>query len=83
VKNVKEAGGIRLHDRVLLSCKTGRIGYVTSFTGSYLRVQDIEGNYLRISPTYNQIPCSNIRKVLSHHHNWISQQITPSDYWFV
>jgi len=83
VKNIKEAGGIRLHDRVMLSGKTGRIGYVTSFTGSYVRVQDIEGNYLRISPKYTQIPRSKIRKVLSHHHNWISQQVPLSDYRFV
>lgn len=50
-----------------------KIGYISGFTGKWVYVQDIEGNYLRISEKYKQINPKELQ-LICRNNNYISQQ---------
>ena len=70
-KNTKlvttKTGTYHLLDKVSVC---GRIGWITSFTGSSARVVDADGEYITTSDKYTQVSLSQI-EVLGHNNNWI------------
>jgi hypothetical protein len=66
-KNTKERLGIYLNDEVIFR---GKRGWVSSFTGSSVRIWDISGEYVKMQEkNYSQVPISKIRR-LSHNNGW-------------
>lgn len=49
----------------------GKIGYISGFTGNWVYVQDIKGDYLQTTPKYKQINTGKI-KLISRNNNWIT-----------
>lgn len=66
-KNTKFSSGLYLNDMVIFR---GQIGWVSSFTGSSVRIWDINGNYVLMQEkSYTQVPASKVRR-LSHNNGW-------------
>lgn len=66
-KNTKFSSGLYLNDKVAFR---GQKGWVSSFTGSSVRIWDIDGNYVSMQEkSYTQVPASKVRK-LSHNNGW-------------
>ena len=66
-KNTKERLGVYLNDEVIFR---GKRGWVSSFTGSSVRIWDISGEYVKMQEkNYSQVPISKIRR-LSHNNGW-------------
>ena len=66
-KNSKFSSGLYLNDMVLFR---GQTGWISSFTGSSVRIWDIDGNYVSMQEkSYTQVPASKIRR-LSHNNGW-------------
>ncbi|MEZ0535981.1 RNA-guided endonuclease IscB [Caldicellulosiruptoraceae bacterium PP1] len=61
-----------LWDRVYIPL-INKIGYISGFTGKWVYVQDIDGNYLQVSKKYKQINPKEI-VLLSRSNNYICQQ---------
>ncbi|KZL92800.1 RNA-guided endonuclease IscB [Clostridium magnum] len=60
-----------LFDKVKIGSNTG---FVSGFTGNMVYVQDIEGNYLQVSPKYKQISTDNV-SLISRNNNWIYKEV--------
>jgi len=60
-----------LFDKVKIGPNTG---FISGFTGNMVYVQDIEGNYLQVSPKYKQISTDNVR-LISRNNNWIYKEV--------
>ena len=66
-KNTKFTRGIFLNDEVVFR---GKRGWVSSFTGSSVRIWDINGDYVKMQEkSYSQVPINKIRR-LSHNNGW-------------
>lgn len=66
-KNTKERLGVYLNDEVIFR---GKRGWVSSFTGSSVRIWDISGEYIKMQEkNYSQVPISKVRR-LSHNNGW-------------
>ena len=66
-KNIKERLGVYLNDEVIFR---GKRGWVSSFTGSSVRIWDISGEYVKMQEkNYSQVPISKVRR-LSHNNGW-------------
>ena len=66
-KNTKERLGVYLNDEVIFR---GKRGWVSSFTGSSIRIWDISGEYVKMQEkNYSQVPISKVRR-LSHNNGW-------------
>ena len=66
-KNTKFASGLFLNDEVVFR---GKRGWVSSFTGSNVRIWDISGEYVKMQEkNYPQVPISKVR-MLSHNNGW-------------
>ncbi|WP_241755022.1 RNA-guided endonuclease IscB [Koleobacter methoxysyntrophicus] len=50
-----------------------KTGYISGFTGKWVYVQDIEGNYLQISEKYKQVNSKELR-LICRNNNYICQQ---------
>jgi hypothetical protein len=57
-----------LHDRVLLN---DQIGFISGFTGNWVYVQDIFGNYIQASNKYKQVNPKELTLVCRN-NNWVS-----------
>ena len=75
-KNVKEivtkSGKWCLWDKVKITT-TGGIGFISGFTGKWVYVQDIDGNYLQLSDKYKQINPSEL-VLICRNNNYVTQQ---------
>lgn len=75
-KNIKEIvaknGKWCLWDKVKV-ITTGQIGFVSGFTGKWVYVQDIHGNYLQLSDKYKQINPNQL-VLICRNNNYITQQ---------
>lgn len=58
-----------LWDKVFLPTMD-KLGFISGFTGKYVYVQDLTGNYLRISQKYKQISVDALRLVCRN-NNWV------------
>lgn len=66
-KNTKFTLGLFLNDEVIFR---GRRGWISSFTGSSIRIWDINGEYVKMQEkNYSQVPISKVRR-LSHNNGW-------------
>ena len=66
-KNTKFASGLFLNDEVVFR---GKRGWVSSFTGSSVRIWDISGEYIKMQEkNYSQVPISKVQR-LSHNNGW-------------
>lgn len=74
-KNTKEINykGLKwcLWDKVLVGDK---VGFISGFTGNAVYIQDIEGNYIQVSPKYKQVGVNNI-KLISRNNNWVCKEV--------
>jgi len=74
-KNTKEIvaknGKWCLWDKVKMP--TGKIGFISGFTGKWVYVQDIDGNYLQLSDKYKQINPNQL-VLICRNNNYITQQ---------
>lgn len=75
-KNTKEIirNGFKwcLWDKVYIE-KLDKIGYISGFTGKMVYIQDMEGNYLQVSPKYKQISNNDIL-LIQRNNNYISER---------
>ena len=63
-----------LWDKVYIS-KLGTTGFISGFTGKWVYVQDINGNYLKLpNKSYKQINPDNIKLVVRN-NNWIRKEL--------
>jgi len=53
--------------------KACEIGFISEFTGKWVYVQDIDGNYLQLSDKYKQINPSEL-VLICRNNNYITQQ---------
>jgi hypothetical protein len=60
-----------LYDKVKLN---GDIGFISGFSGNMIYVQDIDGEYIQISPKYKQISTDNI-ELINRNNNYICEGI--------
>ena len=66
-KNTKFLLGLFLNDEVSFR---GKCGWVSSFTGNYIRIWDINGKYVkRQEKNYPQVSINKVKK-LSHNNGW-------------
>ena len=56
-----------------------KFGYISGFTGNWVYVQDIQGNYLQITSKYKQISTEKIR-LLCRNNNWITDSSSTFAY---
>jgi hypothetical protein len=50
------------------------VGFISGFTGNMVYVQDIYGQYVRVSPKYKQISLENV-SLVNRNNNWICQKV--------
>lgn len=71
-KNVASVKGFGLHDKI--RTRSGRVGYISGFTGTSAYVQSFDGKYIMpAGKKYKQHALSSLTKLLGRNNNWISQ----------
>lgn len=67
-----------LWDKVYIP-EINKIGFISGFTGNWVYVQDIQGNYLQTTSKYKQISTEKIRLVYRN-NNWITDSSSTFAY---
>ncbi len=67
-----------LWDKVYI-LEINKIGFISGFTGNWVYVQDIQGNYLQTTPKYKQVSTDKI-DLLCRNNNWITDSSSAFAY---
>ena len=77
-KNTKYARGFWLNDYVRIKNSHSK-GCISGFSKTACYIRDIFGNYLTVSPKYNQVALSKLLRI-THNNNWSNQEISENNY---